>query len=279
LLPLGLCALAFRHVAPDALDRVGTPIAVGNARAHFERQAASIFGVDVNFVNGGRRVVELLAHHRPREFDVLGHDDLRDVQAAQDLLARVAGDLFAGAVDGEIVALEVVRIDDVVRIVEQRAIAFFGEARLSIVAQNLGEAAHVALLVAQQHHQAVAPEARAVLAQMPTLVFGFPLVERGLPLRFGRARRMIFRREDDRSVAPDELTFTVAEQTFDTRIPTDDSPFKIGHEDGEVLHALHEQLEQVLALGRSLFRHLTSSDQSARMKRLQPLDQRVGFNF
>jgi hypothetical protein len=68
---------------------------------------------------------------------------------------------------------------------------------LGVVAQYLGEPTRAARPVAQQHQHAVGPEARAVLAQVPTLVLGTPLPQRRLHLQQVGTPLAVFRGEDD----------------------------------------------------------------------------------
>jgi hypothetical protein len=72
---------------------------------------------------------------------VLGRDDLRDVEAAENLLARVARDLRARAVDGEVVAFEVVRVDDVVGVLQQRAVTLLAAPHLLLRRAHEGRVA------------------------------------------------------------------------------------------------------------------------------------------
>ncbi len=128
---------------------------------------------------------------------MLGRDDLRDVEAAENLLARVAGYLRPGAVDGEVVAREVVRVDDVVRVLQQAAVVLFAAAQLlfdalalGYVADVRGEVQDASVLVLDGRALDRDGELAAVAAQVRRLERAVALFERDAQLPRERRARL-----------------------------------------------------------------------------------------
>jgi hypothetical protein len=117
-----LVGLAVGDVAADALHADRFSVAMNEARAQLERDAPAVFGADVELVARGRALAaQLPLHLFESVLDVLRHDETRDRQPHQ-LVSRVAGDPLAGDVHRRDAALEVVRVDEVERVLEELAV-------------------------------------------------------------------------------------------------------------------------------------------------------------
>jgi hypothetical protein len=83
---------------------------------------------------------------------------------------------------------------------------------------------------------------------VPALVLGTALPERRLHLRQVYAPLAVLRREDDRRVPADPLTFGVPEQAADAGVPADHASVEVGREDGEVADVLRDETEELLTV-------------------------------
>jgi hypothetical protein len=139
----------------------------------------------------------LLRPLRACPFDVLGRDQLIDVRA-EELLARVAAGALAGDVHRGDAAFEVVRVDEIVRILEQLAIPLLAPPQLFLGTFALGD-----VLRDDQPHAAAAGEElerrdfdvdhRAVLPAMAEVARAATFVE---IVERSAHRRDLFRRTD-----------------------------------------------------------------------------------
>jgi hypothetical protein len=120
---------------------------------------------------------------------------------------------------------------------------------LGQVAHDLAEPAQSALLVAQRRDDAAAPEAGAVLAQVPPLVLGAPLGRRRRKFALGLAVLAVFGHVDDVSVPADDLGLGPAQDALRPRVPGDDAAPRVGEEDRVVRDRLHQQAELFLGAG------------------------------
>ncbi len=127
----GLAALALGHVARDAVDADRPPVLEHDPAARLERDAAAVLREDLELV--GRRTApgELALQHRARLRARLRRNDLRDV-ATDDFVTGVARRVETGAVDGRDHAAEIVRVDEVVGVVDEPAIAFFARPKRGV---------------------------------------------------------------------------------------------------------------------------------------------------
>src|SRR5262249_37934184 len=119
---------------------------------------------------------------------------------------------------------------------------------LGQVARHLGEAAQLALRVAQGVEDDVGPEARAVLAHAPALVLEAPHRGGGLQalLRFAALR--VFGRVEAREVLADDLRRLVALDALGAGVPGQDDAVRVEQVNGVVADALYQGFEMVLAL-------------------------------
>ncbi len=105
---------------------------------------------------------------------------------------------------------------------------------------------HRALQELQRAEHASAPEALAILAHAPAVFFR-AAVGRCLPqLAHRLATRLIFRGEESREAASENLILAKAKDALRARVPADDQPVAIEHEDRIVGRALHQQAEMLL---------------------------------
>src|SRR5437763_242318 len=102
--------------------------------------------------------------------------------------------------------------------------------------------------VAQGREDYVGPEARAILAQPPALVFKSALGSGYPELRRGLAALNVFWRVEPGEVLADDLRRPVALDTLRTRIPADHAALRIERDDRVILHAFHDKPEALFAL-------------------------------
>src|SRR4051794_25895784 len=107
-------------------------------------------------------------------------------------------------------------------------------------------------LVPQGGGHATAPEACAILTDMPAIIRRPAVSPRSAQFFLGRF--LLVRWEETRERLAADLGFLVSEQTFSPDIPTDDPPLGIHHEDAVVLHVLDEEMEPLVHL-MLLLRH------------------------
>src|SRR5262249_5117049 len=112
------------EIARDALYANRFAVAEDQPRADFETNTTTILRDDVDLVNGRYFLAGLVRNHFAREIQVLGRDDVSDIHECC-FFARVAGDAFAAAIERSEIALQIVRVDDVVRVFEELSIAHF----------------------------------------------------------------------------------------------------------------------------------------------------------
>ena len=141
-----LVALARRQVAPDRLDGAVRAVGALDPGGDFERHAAPVLGGDGDLDRRQRAAVagrpQQLHEARPR----LRGDQVGDGQP-DDLLAGEAGRGQAGPVDRAHVAVQIAGEDQVVRVLDQLAVA------LLALADGRGGGAPLGHVV-QQHHVA-----------------------------------------------------------------------------------------------------------------------------
>src|SRR5438067_753978 len=131
-------------VARDALHAHRLAVAQHEPRAHLERHAVAVPGDDIQLVDRRAAGHDLAAHHLAGELQVLGRDDLGKVHAGR-LGRRVAGDPLGRPVDRREVARQVVRVDQVVGVLEEPAIALLALAQRPVGARALGDVPEDAL--------------------------------------------------------------------------------------------------------------------------------------
>ena len=119
---------------------------------------------------------------------------------------------------------------------------------LGYITRHLGEPDHRAVRVAQRRDDHVGPEAGAVLAHPPTLVFHAALAggKREQTRRLARLHGV--RRIETGEVLPDDLFRAVSLETLRARIPRKHPPRAIEHENGVVTHTLDQETETVRGL-------------------------------
>src|SRR5581483_4865197 len=112
---------------------------------------------------------------------------------------------------------------------------------------HLREAAEPTPLVPQRGQGDAGPEARAVLADPPTLALVVPLLRRGAQVLVRTVGGDVFRREEPRVGLADDLIGPVSLDALGPRVPAGDVPAPVEHEDRVVPHALDQEPERLLA--------------------------------
>ncbi len=118
---------------------------------------------------------------------------------------------------------------------------------LGEVAGELRKSEQLAAVVAQRGDHHVRPEAGAVLAYAPALVFEAPLGRRHAQLVIRPAAVDRVARIERREVPADDVLGAKALETLSAEIPRDHVPFEVEHEDGVVLRLFdNESVEPVV---------------------------------
>ena len=129
----------------------------------------------------------------------------------------------------------------------------FQPAPFGHVARDLREPAQLAtLLVVQRGDHHVRPEPRAVLAHAPAFVLEAALGGGEAQFRHRPAGAVGFLRVEAREMVADDLFGAVALDAFGAFVPADDDALRIEREDRVVAHAVHQQPEQFVAVGRRI---------------------------
>src|SRR6185312_2425494 len=115
---------------------------------------------------------------------------------------------------------------------------------------HLGEADVVALVVEQRGDDDVGPEARAVFAIAPALLFVAALGLGATQLLLGMLALAVFVRIEDREVLADDLVAAIALQALGADVPAGDVAVDVEHEDGVVAHRFDHDAEALLALAK-----------------------------
>ena len=108
---------AFGDVARDALHTDRATILKDEARADLQGHAATVLRYDLKLIDCGLARRLLAPDHVAGHLQMFRRDHLRDVHLDR-LVARVAGDALARLVQTRKSASEVVRIDDVIGVLE-----------------------------------------------------------------------------------------------------------------------------------------------------------------
>jgi hypothetical protein len=133
-----LGALALRDVAGDAVHADRAAVVEDDPCAHLELDAVTVLRDDLELVERRRAAGDLARGHLACERQALRRHDLCDVHA-QRFLARVARDARRRVVRGAQVALQVVHVDEVVRVVEEVAVALLARAQRRVRDPGLAE--------------------------------------------------------------------------------------------------------------------------------------------
>ena len=111
------------------------------------------------------------------------------------------------------------------------------------IAGHLHKAAHLSSLVAQGRDDDMRPEGHPILADPPALGLDLPCGHRHLQFVLGPLLRPVFRAIHAREMLADDLIRFVPLHALGPGMPTDDVSRRIEHENGLVLHPLHQQAE------------------------------------
>ena len=117
-LHLRLGPFALGDIAGVALDTHRFPVLVNHTGAYLQRNALAASGHNFQFVGLRAALCVLTSKYPAGPFQVLGCNDVRQIRF-ESLIARVAGDEFAGPVKRGKIAGEVVRINHVTGVLEQ----------------------------------------------------------------------------------------------------------------------------------------------------------------
>jgi hypothetical protein len=117
---------------------------------------------------------------------------------------------------------------------------------LGEVTQHLGISEERPVVVPDGRDRAVAPEPGAVLADMPAVVPGRPILRRRRPLLGGHAVPDVLGGEEQGVVPPQDLALRVAEEALGPRVPAGHPPLGVEQEDRILGHALDELSESLL---------------------------------
>src|SRR6186997_1658438 len=141
--------LTLSQIACDSLHPDRFTISKNQASTYFQPNTPSMLRNDVDLVNGRYFLARLVSNHFSREVQMLGRDYIGDIHTCC-FFARIAGDPFTGAIERREVALEVMRVNDVVCVFEQLSIAFFAfadggfsSASFSDIGSHTNDAQHV----------------------------------------------------------------------------------------------------------------------------------------
>ena len=162
-----------------------------------------------------------------------------------DLIGRVPLDPLGADVPRRDVAVGVEHEDGVVRhAFHQEAESFFAAAQLFFVilalrqvAGDLGEADELAICISDRCNDDVCPEQRAVLPDAPALVFERSDFRCHLELVLGQAARERFGRIEAREMLADDLVSLVPLEALGARVPRENEPLRVKHEDRVVPNA------------------------------------------
>jgi hypothetical protein len=124
---------------------------------------------------------------------------------------------------------------------------------LGEVARDLAVADEPSAFVPDGGDEHVRPEAAAVLAHTFAFLLERALARRNLQLARHLAGRHLFGRVEERHVLPDDLVGRVSLDATRALIPRRDRPIRLEHEDGVVVHTLHQQAKSLLALPECRF--------------------------
>ena len=126
--PFGPVSLA--DVARDAEHAHRPAQPEQQLRADFQRQQRTVLPANGDFIRGLDFATEPAGDHLPAHSERIPRQQVAQVEP-EHLLAAVAGQRFNGLVDGCEIPLEIVRVDDIVRVVDKLAIplviACFGQ--------------------------------------------------------------------------------------------------------------------------------------------------------
>jgi hypothetical protein len=120
---------------------------------------------------------------------------------------------------------------------------------VGLVAEDLEQPDDLARVVAHRRHDAAAPEARAVLADMPALVAGAAGGDRGRRLALRGAGCAILGREDEVGAVAEHLALGVPEDGLGPAVPALDAPRGVHREDRVFPRVLDDQAQPRLARG------------------------------
>ena len=135
-------------------------------------------------------------------------------------------------------------------LVRRHARGVFARLARREVARDLGEASELAGVVPQRRDDDLGPEARPVLADSPRFLLGAPVGGGARELGGGLAGRHVFREEEDRHVAAEDLVGRVSLQPLGSLVPADHLAVGIEHVDRVVGDPLDEQSEALFAIAQ-----------------------------
>ena len=123
------------------------------------------------------------------------------------------------------------------------------------IAADLAEPDEIARLVVHRGDHDVRPEARAVLADAPSLLLVAPVPDRAPQLLGGMVPRDVRLRVEDGEVPADDLVLRVALDRLRTGVPGHDAAVRIQHED-RVVERARDQQRELPILGHPVARSL-----------------------
>ncbi len=89
--------------------------------AYLERQAAAIFPEDFDLIEAQIFALKLLPDHLVHQGSIFGSNHVRDIQS-ECFCAAIAGQTLSSLVNRRVVSFEIVRVNDLVRVLNQRQI-------------------------------------------------------------------------------------------------------------------------------------------------------------
>ena len=133
------------------------------------------------------------------------------------------------------------------------ATLFVGATLFGAVAKYLDEALCCAGRVAERHHLAAGPEARAVLAHVPALVAGAALLQGGSHLGLRYAVLAVRKGEEHARGLAEHFRFGPAESALGAAVPLGYPPVQAERDDGVVNRAVQDHALAAVGRPRSLF--------------------------